>query len=240
VEAILIRKTLILLPMVLIGCHAHHYMVVEDRAPLYAGPKSDTVIARLPRYHHEELSGSPSDGKRVLLSYKGRLGYAPRAKLRLFDYLDPKIDDGEARDRAVRHELREATLANVGSSWSRQVVSAIRRDEVIRGMTRRQVEVAWGWPVTVQPGALPGGERWVYVSHTTSTIRQYLSDPWAYPSSCSPYLPAGISGYSPFQRPWRREGWVELRLPVTEERLVELNADGRVASARVRRYVQDL
>lgn len=244
IEALLIPRTLILLSLLTIGCHGHHYVVVGDRTPLYAGPESDAVVTLLPRYHHEALESSPGDGERVEVSYKGRRGFVPRAKVRLFDYLAPEFDGGEDRDYAVRRELREATLTNMGASWPHAVVSAIRRGDVLRGMTRRQVEVAWGWPVTVQKGDLPGGERWVYVAHTTKTIRQYLSDPWAYPSSCSPYLPRGGFRDGPWQRPWREDwgqvGWVELRLPVTEERLVELDADGRVVDVRVRRYVQDM
>ncbi len=232
----MIRRAALLLSLALLGCQAHHYVVVRDRTPLYANSTSSEIVTRLPRYHHEPLDAVVGPSERVPVRYKGRNGYVSREAVRVFSYLHPLIDGGEDKDEVVQQQLREAQIDSVGGEWPRSVKRAIRKQEVHEGMTRRQVELAWGWPLTVQPGKLPSGERWVYRFDRSETIRQFLSDPWSSPSSYSPYLPSDGFGA---RRPWPREGWVELRLPVTEERVVELDSGGRVAAVSVRRFLKD-
>lgn len=123
------------------------------------------MLARMPRYHHEPLDERPeAQAARVPITFEGKEGWAERRSIRTFDYLHPALDEGQSRDKAIRRELRELQLADLGAEWSHDDVAAIRAERVLPGMTRLQVEVAWGWPVSVESTGAPGGERWVYRS----------------------------------------------------------------------------
>jgi hypothetical protein len=229
------RAFLALAVGLLVGCHSHHYVVL-DEAPLYASAGSSEEVARLPRYHHEELGEEPEPRNgRVAVRYRGQVGYAPASAVRVFSYLDPALDEGDDRQETIQRELREAQLADLGGGWDADVVEAVRDGEVTRGMTRRQVELAWGWPATVRAGSA-GGERWIYYHDTYETVQRYVADAWAYPSSYSPY--AGFHWAAVGRRGFYCDGWIDVRLPVTEERVVELDARGRVAQVHVRRFLR--
>jgi hypothetical protein len=242
---VLPRLALTLAALALAGCHTHHYVVLEE-APLYADARGDRVLATLPRYHHEALREAPETvAGRVALGFRGRRGYAPRSAVRLFRYLDPGWDGGEEKRAAIRDALRDAQVRAEGSEWSAGVQDAVRRGEVHAGMTRQQVELAWGWPLTVEPDPRSGGERWIYRTQRTETLHRFLSDPFSYPSAS---LSLGYYGRSyGCERfagrygtwAWPRSGWVELRLEVTEERTVVIDPDGEVLGVRIRRYLND-
>ena len=217
--------------LALAGCHTSHYVVLRDRTPLYAAVDSEQVLAELPLYHHEPLDADEQENGRVRLRYRDLEGYAPRGGVRLFSYLDPGLDGGVERDQALQRELREAQLSALGEGWPADTVRAIRAEEVLVGMSRRQVELAWGWPVDVEPGEEPDEERWVYKVRTHEVVRHYLDDPW-------PTHPWGAlpSSYSWQWHPrWANQGWVAIRIPFIEERTVTIGPEGTVTGIRVER-----
>lgn len=236
--ASLARLALLVSLAALVGCHESSYVVARDGEPLYGSPTGTDVVARLPRYHHEALDEDPVDEaapSRWRLEYRGQRGWASRAGVRVFEYLSPEWDEGVARDAAVRRELREVQLAEVGRDWSPRTLEAVRNDEVFVGMTRDQVELSWGWPTTVESGPRPGEERWVWRAPRTRTVRQY--SPWM---GWGGYYGGGFGGwgyygygggYGPYG--WRDDGWawrstwVNVSVPVTEEKIVEFDASGR-------------
>lgn len=221
----------------LAGCHESSYVVANDGEPLYGSPAGTDVVARMPRYHHEVLEEDPVDeasASRYRLEYRGQRGWASRGGVRVFEYLSPEWDEGAARDAALRRELREVQLAEVGRDWSPRTLAAVRNDEVFVGMTRDQVELSWGWPTTVESGPRPGEERWVWRAPRTRTVRQYT--PWV---GWGGYYGGGWGyggwgcpgGYGPYG--WRDDGWawrstwVNVSVPVTEEKIVEFDSAGR-------------
>lgn len=216
------------------GCHTPHYVVVEDQAPLYGADEGDEVIARLPRYAHADLEDEPDpDARRVRVTHEGRAGWADRSSVRVFEFLHPFLDDGADRDRVIRREVRELQLADLGEGWDDDAVEAIRNERVIVGMTRTQVEVAWGWPVTVEPGP-HGGERWIYRESVMKRMRRFADStstrtwgaspqPWGADREDVPNYPA----------------WVTVRVPVTIERIVEFDEAGTVTKVKVRRYLDE-
>ena len=81
-----------------------------------------------------------------------------------------------------------------------------------------------------------GAQRWVYYHDTYETVQRYMSDAWAYPSNYSPY--AGFHWAAIGRQGLGCDGWVSVRLPVTEERVLELDATGRVAQVHLRRFLR--
>lgn len=233
---------------VLFGCRAQHYVVLEDQAPLYRDASGDEVVARMPGYHHEALPedvAAAPGAARIPIVFQGQRGYASSGTVRVFDYLDPALDGGDDRREVVRRELREAQLAQVGHDWSPTALEAVRDGRVTTGMTRPQVELAWGWPQTVERGRLPGAERWVYRERSFQIVRHWVDAPYGF-SSFAPG--AGyLCGPSLWEPPGHRIGlqgypsmWTyRTRLPVIEERVVEFDADGRVQRVDARRYIAD-
>jgi outer membrane protein assembly factor BamE (lipoprotein component of BamABCDE complex) len=216
------------------GCHSAQYIVVADRTPLYRDAQGGDVVATMPRYHHEDLDEEPdAAAARVHLTFAGQAGWADRAAVRVFDYLDPALDGGADREKAVKQQLRELQLADLGKGWSPDDVAAIRKEEVLVGMTKTQVEVAWGWPVTVEPSPTPGGERWVYRDARVSAVRRWGGGGGAFDAW-------GASSGWLGREDWRGyPTWVTVRVPVTVERVVEFDPDGRVVRVHVRRYIDD-
>ncbi|MBL4846310.1 MAG: hypothetical protein JKY65_12345 [Planctomycetes bacterium] len=160
--------------LLLTGCYQAHYLVQIDQLPLYAAPGSDQVVARLPRFHHEALAGGlPAEGAEfVALSFRGREGFAPRAGLVLFEYLEPEAFGAGDRNRKLRSRLRTAQVEAFGRDWPLEVANAVREGRVFRGMTPHQVEVSWGWPDQVLRG--PGGlQSWVYTQERTHVVQTY-------------------------------------------------------------------
>ncbi len=217
----------------LAGCRAHHYVVVEDGAPLYAGAQDDEVLTRLRRLHHEPLRGEPLGAHgRVRVSYGGAVGYAPLHAVKTFDYLDPVFDGGESRDAAIARALREAEVEAVGRGWSPRVREAVREGEVVRGMTRRQVEAAWGWPTTIERAPGPGAERWVYRSRTTRLVRHRSEALWAGDDIWGAY-PDPIA-WSMWRDQTASGGWITIHVPIVYERVVVIDAAGRVEKVTTR------
>lgn len=210
------RGAVVALLATLVGCRTSHYVVVERGAPLYRGPSSDEVLTWIPRYHHEPLPEAPEGGGRVALTYLGLRGFADRWDVRVFDYLDPALDGGADRELALARALREVQLKDLGAEWPSAHVAEIRAGRVVAGMTRLEVEVAWGWPLTVEHGSTPGTERWVYQRPETDVV------------------PAHEPG-------WHASGsrLDTVRLPVVVERVVEFDATGRVVRVIARAFVDD-
>lgn len=235
------RLVLLAGALLLSGCHTHHYLVVQDGAPLYAAPVGDEELARLPRFHHQPLPEAPRrEQGRVELRYRGRTGWVAPGAVRLFTYLHPDLDGGEERAEAVGRELRALQVETQGQGWSEPVQEAVKAGEVRRGMTRDQVELAWGWPVTVEGGG-QGGERWVYrVRSEASFDRWQPYDPWCggpFPWN-DPWCGAGWR-WGGCHRPLYGGGWAHTVVPVIEERRVEFDAAGKVATVEVRAYVDE-
>ncbi len=222
----------IALALALCGCRVDHYMVVEDQVPLYATATGEQVVARLPRYYHEALEDEPEEiAERVQVRYRGKVAFAPRRAVRTFDYLHPALDGGDGRHAEVARVLREEQLDDVGRGWPRRIQEAVREGEVQHGMTRRQVELAWGWPTTVRKGPGPGEERWIYSSRTRRLVHHRTEGLWYGGTSWGLYP-------DPLAWHWvdgRADGgWITLRLPVIRERVVSLGPDGRVRHVDVR------
>ncbi|MGE0708282.1 MAG: hypothetical protein AB7N76_18570 [Planctomycetota bacterium] len=220
------RAALILAALLLASCAEHHYLVLRDQLPLYADAGGEQVLERLPRYHHEPLAGDPEfAGDRVRVSYRGLEGYVPRAGVDLFSYLAPGLDGGEARDEAVFAHLREARLAQVGKDWSPWAVEAVRRGEVLAGMSREQVEVCWGWPTRLERE--DGGERWVWEAEDVDVIHRYEPSVAYY----------GYGAWRPGGPPCLPYGgfrgdmvWATYRIPVLDRRVVRFDEKGLVRS----------
>jgi outer membrane protein assembly factor BamE (lipoprotein component of BamABCDE complex) len=216
------------------GCHASHYVVLEADTPLYRDATGDDVLTHMPRYHHEPLEAEPEAGApRIALSFGGQTGFAERARVRVFDYLHPALDDGADRARAVRREVRELQLADLGGDWNTSDVEAIRAERILPGMTRTQVEVAWGWPVSVEATAQGGGERWVYRDSQVTAVRRWADNPWATTWGSDP----AWVGHHDDARQY--PSWVTVRVPLTVERIVEFDADGKVVRVQMRRYLDE-
>lgn len=214
------RRILLLATLLMAGCTQHHYLVLEEGVPLYAAPGSEVVLAELPQYHHEPLADeAPIQGRRVRIEYRGQLGWAPRSGVDVFGYLSPALDGGDERERVVQAHIREARLRGV--DWPSEVVEAVRAGEVFRGMTREQVEVAWGWPSKLQ--RLEARERWVWEKDDVEVVHTYQPYVYYAPYGCGPGgLGRGGLG-------WRTGAtWVSHRIPVTRRRSVVFDAEGRV------------
>lgn len=214
------RRILLLAALLVAGCTQHHYLVLEDGVPLYATPHSEEVLAELPQYHHEPLADEPQvHGRRVRLEYRGQFGWAPRGKVDTFGYLAPALDGGDERERVVQGRIREARLRGV--DWPSEVVEAVRAGEIFRGMTREQVEVAWGWPSKLQ--RLEARERWVWEKDDVEVVHSYQPYVYYAPYGCGPGA-VGRGGLG-----WRTgAAWVTHRIPVTRRRSVVFDAKGRV------------
>ncbi|MBX3469740.1 MAG: hypothetical protein KF878_22940 [Planctomycetes bacterium] len=216
------------------GCRSAHYVVVEDDAPLYADAQGDEVVTRLRRHRHAPLDARPdAAADRVPLTYDGQAGWVERRAVRVFDYLHPLLDDGADKARAVRRELRELQLAELGGEWSTNDVAAIRSERVLAGMTRTQVEVAWGWPVSVEATGAPGGERWVYRDSRVTAVRRWVDSPWTHVGAAD----GAFAGRHDDARNY--PAWVTVRVPVTIERVVEFDEAGKVVRVQVRRYLDE-
>lgn len=228
--------------LALSGCQTHHYLVTRE-APLYAAPRGQEQVGRVPAYHHESLPGDPSEeAGRVEVVYQGQRGWVPCEDVHLFAYLDPSLDEGEDRSRVVQRELRVAQVHAEGGQWSAGVRDAVSAGEVQEGMTRNQVELAWGWPTTVEPGAQPNGECWVFRVRGQALLSSLPGwDSWSgwslgQPCWDDPWCSCGQPG-------WRwggcrmHQSWARATVPVVEERRVEFDAAGRAVKIERRRWM---
>ncbi len=228
--------------LALAGCRAHHWVAARDDA-LRAAPAADAeAVAPLRRASHGPLDGPPERAAGwTRLEVEGVAGWAPPGAVRVFDHLHPAWDGGEARDAAVRAAVREVELAARGAGWSPGAVEAIRAERVVAGMTREQVELAWGWPLDVEAG--PAGERWVY-----------RHDDWLVVDT-GPGLSFGVTWgwgvrggpgcwrdpWGPPFGPWGGAGWAggaPLRVAITVERAVVFDAGGVVREVVTRQLAR--
>ena len=235
------RATLCCLLVALTGCYGHHALVVSERAPVYAAPRGEQVIGSLPRYHHQPLDDAPEpEARRVSLRFEGRVGWVARPDLRLFDYLDPIWDAGADQRQTVDAELRALELEEVGQDWNPSVVEQVRDGQIEAGFTREQVQVAWGWPPQVEPGAAPGSQRWIYRDRGVRRVRRWI-EPFPYGGFYPAFRYVPGYGYAP--QAWSPGFYhprsISLRVPVTIERVVEFDPDGRVVEISRRQLVDD-
>jgi len=210
----------------LAGCRVHEYVVAKDEVPLYASPTLDKVVDHMPLGHHEHVSDEDSKKGVVKLEFQGHTGWARASDVKVLSYMHPELDEGADREETVGRAVRDVTVRAAGKDWTDDVKDAVRDGRVLDGMSREQVELAWGWPRTIEPLANPtGGERWIYrrrgwerLDATYGASRRFRP---AHTVQPAPWGLDSSSGY--------------YRLPVIEERVVEFEND-RVLRSFVRRY----
>ena len=173
------------LVLLLSACSQTPYLVRGEGVPLYVSPSGGETLATLPRFHHEPLDPDDAEaaGARVRIPFRGQIGYAPRRGLELFNYLDPDLDGGDDRRGTIQERLRLAQVDAYGEDWDPAVAEAARAGEIVRGMTPRQVEIAWGWPTRTEP-APSGGQAWIYESERVVPVAVFMAGGW---QPCSPY-----------------------------------------------------
>ncbi len=207
------------------GCRSYHYVVRTDGAPLYADEDGEDVIGRMDQFHHESLGVGDPTGDRVEVTYQGREGYADPADVRVFSYDSGTFARAQDRNDQVRHNLREVILET--TPWPRRVEAAIRDDRLLKGMTREQVELAWGLPNTIVPdGRGGGGERWVF-RITRYEEREAVHSGYTYAHFRS-YGGCGSYGRS-IHAPIYTTYVTRYTVPVSFRRDVYFDADGRLA-----------
>lgn len=215
-----------LLSVLACGCQVHEYVVAHDEVPLYATPGCDRVVERMPLGHHERVEGADDDHGVVKVTFNGRTGYAKKSDVNLLSYVHPELDEGQDREETVGRAVRDVTVSSAGKDWGDDTKEAIRDGRVLDGMTREQVELAWGWPRTIEPLANPsGGERWIYRRRGY----EYLD---SVSGSSHRFRPSRYAACGPYAF---ESGGAYYRLPVVEEKIVEFR-DGKVARSYVRRY----
>jgi outer membrane protein assembly factor BamE (lipoprotein component of BamABCDE complex) len=228
----------------LVACAEHHYIVRAESVPLYGSPDGDDVVATLPRYHHEPLDDDPEDDEapgRWRVTYRGEEGWVPRQGVRTFDYLDPAWDGGDEKRAVVGRELREAQLDVVGRDWPAGQRAAVRAARVEPGMTRQQVELAWGWPTTVE--GLATGDRWVWREAGTRREHRWV-EPYPTWGLYGGWRGTGWPG-CPDDLWWTAGGgwrgaWVTVDVPVVHEKVVEFDPEtGLVRAADERTLLDD-
>jgi hypothetical protein len=211
---------------VLGGCRVQEYVAAKDEVPLYSSPSCDKVVDMIPLGHHERVLAGESETGIFKVAYNGREGYVRGGDLRVLSYVHPQLDEGQDRESSVGRVVREVAVEHAGAGWSDDIRDAIRDGRVLDGMTREQVELAWGWPRTIEALATPtGGERWIYRRHGYETFEGSVASRRFHPYRAD---------YS--QNSWNTDGrYRYYRMPVVEERVVEF-ADKKVARSYVRRY----
>jgi hypothetical protein len=216
---------LLLLVFTASGCRVHEYVVARDEVPLYATPMLDKVVDKMPLGHHERITNTEKRGV-VKVEFHGRTGYAKASDLKVLSYTHPELDEGADREESVGRAVRDVTVKAAGKDWTDDVKDAVRDGRVVDGMTREQVELAWGWPRTIEPLANPSGaERWIYRRRGYECLDSTLS-------AAKRFRPARTTQPSP----WGLDGAQSYyRLPVIEERVVEFTGD-IVLRSYVRRY----
>ena len=136
------------------GCKSYHYIVRTNGAPLYEDDDRREIATKMERLEDGVVKDLDEDP--VKIRYRGMTGYANRKDIRVF-----RCDEREARnhDHTVFWNRREVHLE--GKDWPEGVKQAIRDSRVENGMTREQVELAWGRPTGTQ--SLEGGaEKWTF------------------------------------------------------------------------------
>ena len=225
------------------GCQTHHYVVREAETPVYASPHGDDVVATLPRYHHAPLPDDPDERGRIRVEVDGHSGYLDRGDVALIAYRDPDWDDGRERSSVLNRTLRELRVDHQGDDWAPEIAQAVRDGRVEPGMTREQVETAWGWPVDVQP-TQAGGERWVYRQHRPETVSVTSTEcrpSWRFTYWANVWgdRPRGPWRYGRSSLRWRAATWTDCDTPGWRWRTSPLwtydwTWHGDTAQARVR------
>src|SRR5689334_22211294 len=150
------RALILVAILALAGCTNYQYIVRRDRAPLYADKEKSSVVAHMEWLADGYMGHSAPDGDPVKIRYRGQVGWASRADLRIFRYAN---GDAHARAHAVWWNRREVVLE--AKDWPPNVKQAIRDGRIENGMTKEMVELAWGRPTAVRP-LEAGGEQWVF------------------------------------------------------------------------------
>ncbi len=144
------------------GCTDYHYIVRTEDAPLYADEYRSSIIERMERLSDGHIGHGEPEGDPIEIEYAGREGWANREDLLIVSF--PHGDYGAA-DESIRRARREIILE--GKEWPAEAKQAIREDRLLQGMTKEQVQLAWGRPTSIRPlapapGGAPGGEAWTY------------------------------------------------------------------------------
>jgi hypothetical protein len=208
------------------GCRIQEYVVAKDEVPLYSTPACDKVVEKLPIGHHERVvDDDPGAAGIVKIVYNGREGFARKADVRLCKYVHPELDEGADRDETMGRAVRDVAVGHAGGAWPDDIRDAIRDGRVLDGMTREQVELAWGWPRTIEPLSNPvGGERWIYRRRGYESFDGNTAASRRFRPTRTPTGSWGVDSPATYYR-----------LPVIEERVVEF-ADKSVSRSYVRRY----
>ncbi|MEZ6187083.1 MAG: hypothetical protein R3F62_18995 [Planctomycetota bacterium] len=225
------RATLLLL-LPLLGCSAQHYLVSSEAAPLYDG--DGAVVATLSRYDSGRIEDD--SGPRLEVESRAGGGFLDRSDVRVFRALEPAWDGG-ADERAQRATaLRALRVELEGRGWSPAAQQAVVEGKITRGMTREQVEVAWGWPERIDPS--PQGEVWIYERQGTSVQR--VDPPYLWPYGYGYGFGVGWRrGYAGFYGPWRPWQRMRLELPVLREFSVAFDHEGVVTQVTRRTLLED-
>jgi hypothetical protein len=181
----------------------------------------------MPLGHHELIAADEDGGdSAVRVRFHGGTGYARRGDVRVFHYISPELDGGTDRDETIAQEVRDVAVAHAGGSWPADTREAVREGRVLSGMTREQVELAWGWPRTIESLSNPiGGERWVYRRRGYELYCGGASDSaWRFRPAAG-HVDGAFYGHSSYDR-----------IPLVEERIVEFNSQHLVVRSFVRRY----
>jgi hypothetical protein len=150
---ILVGAALLLLAA---GCSTNYDGIVRvEDAPLFGDESRTIVIARMKRFDDVYLGHSAPESNPLKAKWHDLKGYANAQDLRIFSY--PNND--YARGYAVAQNRREVVLE--GKDWPEPTKQAIRENRIENGMTKEQVELAWGRPNSVRP-LPPAGEQWVW------------------------------------------------------------------------------
>lgn len=201
----------------------YHYIVRTEDAPLYADETRSMIIARMERFEDGYIGHSPPEGDPIEIEYRGIEGWANREDLRIFAY--PNND--YARAEAVALNRREVILE--GKDWPPSIKQAIRESRLEKGMTREQVELAWGHATHVSPIAPQdgGGERWVF-EHTEWDVHEHV-DYLRTPGFSTFYYgyPCGW-GYV-YEFPYYEPVYYRTYYPRLRRRTATFDAEGRLA-----------
>jgi hypothetical protein len=201
------------------GCQVHEYVATRDGVPFFATSSLERVVDRVPLGHHERILEEEERDPALRVEYNGRTGYVRKDDVSELTYVHPVVDGGTNKEDRVGRAVRSAIVSVEGKTWPASVQEAICEGRVDAGMNHEQVEVSWGWPTSIEPLEVPGGERWVYRRHGWGSL-----DP-------------RHRRFSPhFQSHARRtggDGYAEF--PVVEARYVEFS-DGLVVRSYIRYY----
>lgn len=228
-------RLLLLTLLATAGCYSQHYLVSSRATPLYDADGAE--VATLPRYAHGWVEGD--DGPRLRVQSSEGTGYVSASDLRVFDVVDPVWDGGADYRETLRDERRLLRVELEGEGWAPEVRDAVRDGRIRKGMRREHVEVAWGWPLAIEPDA--SGEVWVYRHQGFSLQRVDSTYPFPYPWGFSLGLGFGGGVRSGYWRavwhPYHHR--VRVEVPVVREFRVHFDLEGRVTHVSRRSFLEE-